>query len=494
MPIGSNYKVPGAEFQAPDAANYGLQSYNGKQPIEAPQGAGEGWLRGYVMAANNKRAENDDRRAENQDIRAERSLGMIETEFGQKQEEYKKQKSINEGMVFAAQQGGYNGVIDYLEKVDPDRAVEFTGKKLALDRSIMGNEVMKATSQRDIASAMVESYGIIGKMGYSLLQAPPGDREAMYKQMLPILQKVNPDAPDNVKDAVPMLMLGVAQSIPENVMYGNKLNAQKSYSKVDGINRDIERRMAAGETVETSNELNSLVMAREGELAKAQQAQQQVNNYKYGQQAQAIKAQSDIKQQQMATQQLSHSIKSDYNKDSKPFEEFNKDQVTVTSAFDILRDPNASSNAKATAMQKLQYAYARQANGVGQLSAQDFNTSSVSAASWQAALKTYNEIINGVKTPLNADEIAGMEVINNVIKQKIEKKQMDINSYYGSKINDINDGMDTSQGRAVGINFYRVAPQKALDYLKANPTNENLKAFESKYHWAPDPADLGPIK
>lgn len=123
------------------------------------------------------------------------------------------QAVISDGMAKASASGGYQGVIDYLKGVDPDRAMSFTQNKLALDASMAKNDVMQAALPGMKVQAMVDGYKALGNMGYALLKAPPGDRDNMYKTMLPMIRTVNPDAPDSLDGGgTSMMMLAASQA------------------------------------------------------------------------------------------------------------------------------------------------------------------------------------------------------------------------------------------------------------------------------------------
>jgi hypothetical protein len=176
-------------------------------PINAPAGAGKGWVEGYL--------------ARQELNRQNATLGMLQEEQGWKRTDREKKRMIDDGMAEAAQNGGYNGVIDYLQTADPDRAMEFQSKKLDLDAKIMKNGVMQALLPTEKAKAMAEGYGVLGKMGFALLKAPAEERANMYQTMLPIIKQVNPDAPSSLnQSAVDMFALGIAQSSDENQLYG----------------------------------------------------------------------------------------------------------------------------------------------------------------------------------------------------------------------------------------------------------------------------------
>lgn len=169
------------------------------------------WVKGFELAAS--RSESNTR------------LGMDQQKMGAALTDRFEGRALLDGMKAAAQTGGYNGVIDYLSVTDPEKAIKFHKEKLELDASIMQNDVMQTLVPTQKAKAMVEGYGALGKMGYALLNAKPNERAEMYKQMLPMIKTVNPNAPDSLDDkATGMFMLASSQAQPENILFGEKQN------------------------------------------------------------------------------------------------------------------------------------------------------------------------------------------------------------------------------------------------------------------------------
>lgn len=188
-------------------------------PINMPKGAGEGWVKGYL--------------ARQELNRQNAQLGMDQETQGWKRTDREKKRMIDDGMVAAAQKGGYNGVIDYLETADPDRAIDFTKAKLGLDQNIMQNDVMKTALPGMKAEALAQGYGVLGKMGAALLNAKPEERSNMYQHMLPMVKAVNPSAPDTLDaSATSMFMLAASQATPESILFGNKKDQNQLKGKI----------------------------------------------------------------------------------------------------------------------------------------------------------------------------------------------------------------------------------------------------------------------
>lgn len=154
---------------------------------------------------------------------AHTAAGDAHTEFGWKARDDARQQALQQGMSQAASQGGYSGVIDYLKTADPSLAIQFHAQKIKLDDALMSSDVMKALGPTEKAKALIEGYGVIGKMGSAILAAKPEDREHLFNTMQPLMKAVYGDnAPKSLEEALPQYQLAVAQSTPENILFNDQ--------------------------------------------------------------------------------------------------------------------------------------------------------------------------------------------------------------------------------------------------------------------------------
>lgn len=195
----NNVRLPVGEFKAP-APTYDFVPGLGMMGPDIG-----GYAKGVMLAQETLSKQNQ------QNIM---NLGVNEAQFDRT-----RQQIITTGIMDNAQKGGYPAVIDYLRVADPDRAMQFENAKIQLDNNILGNKVLQATSQDQIATAMAHSYSLLGKMGYQIMNAPEDQQQALYSAAMPLVKQVNPNAPDNVQDAFPMFMLAGAQSMPAAYAY-----------------------------------------------------------------------------------------------------------------------------------------------------------------------------------------------------------------------------------------------------------------------------------
>lgn len=193
-------------------------------------------------------------------------------QFGWQEKDRQKSEILKANMADAMQQGGYSAVVELLKSQDPAQAIQFHSEKLKLDAQIMGNEVMQAVGKNEIDKAMVESYATLGKFGAAINQAKtPEEADAMYKQILPMIKKINPEAPNSLEKARSMLSLAAAQATPADQLFKANNGAVTMNSNVAKIDSDIQSRIRAGVPMDDPG-MQALVAARDTYVAKGQQA------------------------------------------------------------------------------------------------------------------------------------------------------------------------------------------------------------------------------
>lgn len=214
------------------STNQQLQNSLGTNPANMSGVGQRGYAEG-VLAAHKMR--NDDQ--------AQGNANEMQT-F--KRQEITKQQQISMGMQQAAAKSGYGGVVDYLNTADPERSIQIQQAKTQLDQSMMKSESMATMNNLEKKQAVFAGYGLLGKMGATILAAPPAERQALYTQMLPMVKVVNPDAPDNVEAAQPMFMLGAGQSMPDSAHWAAKQDVLTAQTDVLKAQNDLSRYYANG--------------------------------------------------------------------------------------------------------------------------------------------------------------------------------------------------------------------------------------------------------
>lgn len=154
-------------------------------------------------------------------------------------QQFTKQQQIQMGMQQAAAKGGYGGVIDYLNTADPEQSLKIQQQKNDLDQSMLKNQSLAMLNKQQQQTALFQGYGLLGKMGATILAAPAAERQQLYTQMLPMVKAVNPDAPSNLTAATPMLMLGAGQAMPDSAIWQAKKDATDSLTGIAKAQTDL---------------------------------------------------------------------------------------------------------------------------------------------------------------------------------------------------------------------------------------------------------------
>ena len=172
-----------------------------------------------------------------------------------------KQKQISMGMQQAALKDGYWGVVNYLNTADPEKSMAIQQQKTDLDTSMLKADSMKMQNDIQQKANLFAGYGLLGKMGATILSVPQEQRQALYNQMLPMVKAVNPDAPNNVADATSMFMLGAGQAMPDSAIWqkkGEVNDAQTEIAKTAQDYRDFKAAGGSDDSLEGKALLNKL--------------------------------------------------------------------------------------------------------------------------------------------------------------------------------------------------------------------------------------------
>lgn len=448
-----------------------LPNTGGSLPI--PQGVDKSFVEGYLAMQKNSR-DNDET------AMASSLTHMKEEAFGWARDDREKKLAIDQGMVTAARAGGYGAVIDFLRQNDPDRALAFEQEKGKLDASIMENQTYALAHQDDKAKVMLQGYSLLGGIGATLMNMPANQREAAYAQLAPIAKQIAPDMPDTLDgNAIAKLGLGMALSTPANILYDKSKQIQQAQSAGGRLQADIDARQARGETIDNSEGLRSLYVQRAKLENDAIKSQQEVEGIKYDQQQKEIQAATNVLDMQNKQQQLIGSITKNYNERSKDFAEFQTNNSKVWAAIDILaKDPT-----NPAAQKVLQFAFAKANAGGGAMSDQDVTMLANSDGNLAQILKKMKSIGFGNSEALTANEIQNMKVMYAAIADVYDKRQSATNRFYKTQLE--------KYGLQGNLQFYESAPQDAIQYLQAHPTDQNKKYFEETYGYKPDMSAMG---
>ena len=429
-------KVPGANAQGGTVRE---QQYINTNPAQQapviPGGAtpSYGWMQGVVAAKELQLSQNKDAQAQgylnianDESLRQQQAALNQNEKFGWDREDRNQQQFIQKGMGEAFQQGGYAGVIDFLGANDPEKALQFTKAKLSLDQDIMQNDVMRSIVPTKQAAALAEGYGVLGKMGYALLNAPAQDRANMYQHMLPVVKTINPAAPDSLDEsAVNMFMLAAGQAMPASIQFDATKNSVTSQSAMGKLDVDIRSRLQHGETLENSPTLKGMVDEYQAYSTKAEQAALKLNQLSFDQQMQSVTAAKDQAQSNSAKYALVANMNSKLQTESKSFMAL-QDQKNIFEGAMTAIASGAGGAAQTAAYRNVAMMFNK-----GALSDPDVAAFANSDNTVQVALKKLNSVANdGGLVALNPSEIQRLRILVDNVYAKAQEKQNTINDRY----------------------------------------------------------------
>ncbi len=341
-------------------------------------------------------------------------------------------RNVDAGMRDAAKQGGFEGVVDFLKTADPDRAMTFQSAKLDLDKKIMSTDLYSALLPVEKAKALFEGYGVLGKMGSALLNAPEKDRSNMYQTMLPMIKTINPQASSTLDgNAVSMFMLAAAQATPENILFDANKRLTSSGTSIEKIDSAISTRLKAGEDG-NSPLMKDLMAQREIETNKVQQSRftlQAAQNKALGQDQSNAK---DAAQAQSTQYTLVSKMNKDLNDQSKDY----NDYLTIKSDLDgslktLEQNGGKGGLAQITAVKALARVFA------GNKMVRDSTVQSMIHSAGSDVDETVKKLqsINGQdgKVILSPEEVGQLKQLNQNVAQEKWKQQQERNDFYSKQ-------------------------------------------------------------
>ncbi len=389
---------------------------------------------------------------------AKAQLGIQLNDAAMKTRTDDQEQAIQQGMILAAQNGGFPAVIEYLKNADPQRALEFQVGKLKLDNGIMENETYQSAHQNDKSAAMLQGYSLLGGLGATLLKANPEDREKAWKSLAPIAKQIDPSISSELNnDVVGKLALGMSLSTPAAQLYDAKKADVEYQSAAGKIMGDLEKTIAVnGANSEQAQVLqnalnNNMQLSSKNQLQVASTiAQNQANGeHKLREQWLGItKDASTMAQSNSAVQKSTQSAKLPDGTVKGP-----DDMATIYNYFKML-DPTS-------AIMPGEYANAE-------------NT-----AGWaETRRKEYNKLKDGGKLT-DAQRMAFAKSAETLYQSKAQQ-------YYSLKdqFSNIakNNNYNPENVLVDRLDDFRSEPTpEAIQFLLKNPTTEMQTQFQLKY-------------
>lgn len=436
--------------QASKQSPYVNAGFSGKSNM-IPQGIDKSWVEGYLASKQLDFATDTNARANS-------TQSMNEEKFSWDKYTTERQFAIQSGMSDAANKGGFSAVIDYLQNAAPDLALHLQQEKTTLDKSMMENETYKTTHQNDKSLVMLQGYQMLGGLGATLLKTDPSKREATYQALLPVAKQIDPNLPDTLDlNAMSKLALGMSLSTPAAILYDNGKKTMQYKSEIGQLMNDHaisvaqygenspEAQLLAKSVQDKSSYLNRLELQTANTIAANQRSGE--NNLRN----QWLNITKDISQMAQSNSAIQKTTKSANNPDGTI--KGPDDMATIYNYYKIL-DPTS-------VIMPGEYANADNTKG------------------WSDSMKVqYNKIRNGDKLSDRQRE-AFAKSAQDLLENKMQ-------SYYSlqSQFRDIakksNYNPDNIIVDRVG-GYLPKPPDKAIEFLKQNPSPELQKQFQLKY-------------
>lgn len=314
-----------------------------------------GFLDGWLKASA-------DSRANQAQANANQSQTNENEDHSQKREQYLDNRAIQLGMRQSAAAGGYSGVIDFLKSADPERAMQYQTAKDNMDQNMMKTDMMQALLPNEKAKAMVEGYGIIGKMGMAMMNAPESERDDLYQKVKPIIGTVL--GQDNTPsqwgtDAAHIMMLGAAQASDANQLYKANSDATQVHSSLAMAAAEVQRLQSQGQMPGQSPVMDAALQNLKQLQNQAVLTQNKVDDLKYAANDQAKAAMKDQAQIQSMDIKQGGEMAKDYASQSKNYVQWQDIKTKSDAALKALAQDPTNPAAQMAVAQTVGMAYSR---------------------------------------------------------------------------------------------------------------------------------------
>lgn len=169
------------------------------------------------------------------------------------------QMSLSQGIDQAAKNGGFHGTVDFLNQYHPTLAKQAVQIDAEVKAGMDQTDIVKTLPATEKIAAYQDGYRALSQIGTTLLQADPKDRAAMYKQMLPMVQAVNPNAPTTLDNkAISMFMVAATQTTPNGVVSNIQNYKMSSIHDIETLRNKYQQLKNSGATMSNSEELRAL--------------------------------------------------------------------------------------------------------------------------------------------------------------------------------------------------------------------------------------------
>lgn len=203
-----------------------------------------GFVEGFRAAQQMKNQRAANARAEQANMRAQQQHQINMQKQQIMLQQMKQEVQFQKGRDMAVQQGGVEGLKDYLMKTRPKEGLALQKQQESLNQSIMKTMQAKQAVSSNEMSLFSQKQKILGGVYAQVMNADQKVRQQVYQDALPQIRKLDPDAPDQFDPGRAMMAIG--QAIPANQLYSNQKKGLELKTDMGKAEADKQAFLQAG--------------------------------------------------------------------------------------------------------------------------------------------------------------------------------------------------------------------------------------------------------
>ncbi len=400
-----------------------------------------------------------------------------------KREDRETQKMKQQGILQASQAGGYEGVIDYLKGVDPVQAIKIHADKLKMENQMMQNEVVKAQVPAKKAAALLEGHQVLARIGFGVLNAPPGQQQETYKNAMPMVKKIWPGASGDLEKDSPQLLTSFAMSMPQNQIYGGGKQERTLGQQIVSLDSKINEAVALGKNAQTDPQLKAMMIDRQALKDKQEKVGLQ-----------------NLSMQNKLAQDVQKRV-DNYNKyltqNSKDYTQFLSFSERVDGSLETYKNNQNNQVARGIVARTI----AKMANGAGVMTDKDVDQVVRQSSVWQRYKSKFQGWSEGSEVNITEADMNSLIQVYEEIKGIVQNKQGGFENQMKAKISEDNK-LHRSKVEMNSIMFPTMRISKEGDrrallgqfpQLQGLPA-DHQKSFTDKYLKAQEAGDTATIE
>ncbi len=196
--------------------------------------------------------------------------------------------ALKKGYRDAAQAGGIEGGIGFLEHNDPEKALELKAKQEAIQTSILAQAGQHTQNEAAARTLAAQSQAFAANAYKTLLSQPAENQEAVYQQLKPILEPLTGKLPDQFDPEVAKLTIDLVErpkkekveEVRSQKLFEGQIDIQKELLKpqteMAKLYNDRQRASLTGDTEQMgaiTDEINAKKVQASATRLKASQDQ-----------------------------------------------------------------------------------------------------------------------------------------------------------------------------------------------------------------------------